>query len=98
MKRLKFIIIILNHERIKADERSFEYIKAFIERLNRIVDEELNIIYNIFETRVSSKNKSEKFKKLCHCRYYDLHNIIRNIYFISTNQSCTRFFINNFID
>ena len=52
----------------------------------------------MFEARVSSKNKSKKFKKLNHYCFYDLCNIIRNVYFISTNQSCTRFFINNFID
>ena len=34
VKRLKFIIIVLDYERIKTDERSREYTKAFIERLN----------------------------------------------------------------
>ena len=34
VKQLKFIIIIFDHKRIKADERLREYIKAFIERLN----------------------------------------------------------------
>ena len=34
MKQLKFMIIVLDHERIKTDEKSCEYIKAFIKRLN----------------------------------------------------------------
>ena len=34
MKRLKFMIIIFDHERIKTDKRSYKYIKVFIERLN----------------------------------------------------------------
>ena len=91
------MIIVLDHEWIKADKRSHEYIKTFIERLNWITDKKLSIIHDIFEARVSSKNKLKKFKKLNHCRFYDLYNIIRNIHFILTNQSCTRFFINNFI-
>ena len=95
---LKFIIIIFNHKRIKADGRSCEYIKTFIERLNWVTDEKSNIIYDIFEARVSSKNKSKKLKKLNHRRFYDLCNIIRNVHLISTNQSCMRFFVNNFID
>ena len=98
VRGLKFIIIVFDHERIKADETSHEYIKAFIERLNWIVDEKLNIIYDMFEARVSSKNKSKKLKKLNHRRFYDLCNIIRNVHLISTNQSCTRFFVNNFLD
>ena len=98
VKWLKLMITVFDHERIKTNERSCKYIKTFIERLNWIVDKKLNIIYDMFEARVSSKNKSKKFKKLDHCRFYNLYNIIRNIYFVLTNQSCTRFFINNFID
>ena len=98
VRRLKFMIIVFYHERRKTDERSREYIKAFIERLNWIIDEKLNIIYGMFEARVSLKNKSKKFKKLNHRCFYNLYNIIRNIHFVSTNQFCTRFFVNNFTD
>ena len=98
VKQLKFMIIVFDHERIKTDERSCEYIKIFIERLNWIIDKKLNIIYDMFEARVSSRNKSKKFRKLNHCCFYNLCNIIRNVHFVLTNQSCTRFFINNFID
>ena len=98
VKQLKFMIIVFNHERIKTDKRSRKYIKTFIERLNWIVDERSNIIHDMFEARVSSKNKSKKFRKLDHRRFYDLCNIIRNVHLLLTNQSCTRFFINNFID
>ena len=52
----------------------------------------------MFEAQISSKNKSKKFKKLNHCRFYDLCNIIQNVHFVSIYQSCTRFFVNNFID
>ena len=76
VKKFKFIIIIFDHERIKADKRSHEYLKVFIGRLNWVINEKLNNIYNIVEARVSSKNKSKKFKKLNHCRFYDLCNII----------------------
>ena len=85
VRRLKFMIIVFDHEWIKTDERSYEYIRAFIERLNWIIDEKLSIIYGMFEARVSLKNKSKKFKKLDHRRFYDLCNIIRNVYFVSTN-------------
>ena len=34
VKRLKFMIIVLDYERIKIDKKSREYIKVFIERLN----------------------------------------------------------------
>ena len=76
MKQLKLIIIIFDHERIKTDEKSREYIKTFIERLNWMIDEKSSIIHDMFETRVSLKNKSKNFKKLNHCRFYDLCNII----------------------
>ena len=56
------MIIVLDHERIKADKRSCEYIKAFIKRLNWVTNEKLNIIYNMFEARVSSKNKWKNSK------------------------------------
>ena len=59
VKRLKFMIIIFNHEWKKINERLRGYIKAFIKRLTWIIDEESNIIYSMFEARVSSKNKSK---------------------------------------
>ena len=85
IKQSKFMIIVLDHERIKTDEKSREYIKVFIERLNWVIDEKSNIIHDMFEARVSSKNKSKKFRKLDHRRFYDLCNIIRNVHLVSMN-------------
>ena len=98
VKRLKFMIIVLDHERIKTDERLREYIKTFIERLNWVTDEKSNIIHGMFEARVLSKNKSKNFRKLDYCCFYDLCNIIRNVYLVLTTQFYIRIFINNFID
>ena len=85
VKWLKFIIIVLDHKRIKADERSREYIKVLIERLNWIIDEKSSIIYNMFEARISLKNKSKKLRKLNHRHFYDLYNIIQNVHFVLIN-------------
>ena len=98
MKRLKFMIFVFDHEQIKVDERSRQYTKIFIKKLNWIINEKSNIIHDMFEIRISSKNKSKKFKKLNHHCFYDLCIIIRNVHFILTNQFCTKFFVNNFID
>ena len=93
VKQLKLIIIIFVHERIKVDKRLCKYIKAFIERLNWIINKKLNTIHDMFKAWISLKNKLKKFKKLNYHRYYDLCNIIRNIHFVLTKQSCTRFFL-----
>ena len=98
VRQLKFMITVFDHERIKTDERSCEYIKVFIERLNWVIDEKLNITHNIFEARVSSKNKSKKFRKLKYHYFYNLCNIIQIIYFVSTNQFYSRFFVNHLIN
>ena len=85
MKRLKFMITVFDHEQIKTDERSREYIKGFIERLNWIIKEKSSIIHDMFEARVSWKNKSKEFKKLGYHRFYDLCTIIENVQFVSTS-------------
>ena len=52
----------------------------------------------MYEKEDFLKNTSRNSKRLYFRRFYNLLHIIRNVYLVLTNQKCTKYYVNNFIN
>ena len=98
VEQLLLIIFVLDHERLNYKERSRKYIEALIDVKRWLNNEAVNKVHEMFEVKTFSINKTKNFKLLHSRRFYDMSHVIRNVHLMSTNEQCTRFYVNNFID
>ncbi len=89
---------MLNHQRLNFKKWSQRYTEMLF-KLKRWINREVtHSMHDMHEVQNFSLNTSQNSRLLDSCCFYNLLHIICNVHLVFANQTCIRFYINNFID